>query len=137
MALRKATMVRQVEEAVRLIDPADPPITTFGVFLGRNPWVTSVLFDGVVCDSYLVTATARAVHVHDVEVLRHRPGRLVHTLGRPDAVQRIAGVRHHLLWSSFRFLLPGDTEPAPMNVRRVWRPELDRFTAVLAGTRQP
>ncbi|GAA2279721.1 hypothetical protein GCM10010430_77200 [Kitasatospora cystarginea] len=136
MTLRKATMVKRVEEAVRLIDPADPPIATFGVFPGRSPWVTCILLDGVVRDSYFVTVTARAVHVHDVAP-RYRPGGLVHSLSRDDAAQRIAGLRHRLLWSSFHFLLPGDTVPTPMNVRRVRRPELERFTAALAEPRQP
>ncbi|MCG6498382.1 hypothetical protein [Kitasatospora sp. A2-31] len=132
MAVRKAAMIKQVEQTVREMDPADPPLTVFGVFLDDSPWL-SCLGGGLDADTYFVTATARSVHFHRVSTrgLGQRPGGLVYSFDRDDAVRRMGEVRRRLLWSSFPFALPGHDAPTRMNVRRGWRREFSRFAAGL------
>ncbi|MEU6239351.1 hypothetical protein [Kitasatospora sp. NPDC047058] len=134
MAVRKAATIKQVEQTVREMDPTDPPLTVFGVFLDDSPWLSCLLGGGLDADTYFVTTTARSVHFHQVRPrgLGQRPGNLVYSFDRDDAARRIGEVRRQLLWSSFPFVLPGHDAPIRMHVRRGWRREFARFTTDLA-----
>ncbi|WP_395297589.1 hypothetical protein ACF9IK_32175 [Kitasatospora hibisci] len=132
MAVRKDATIKQVEQTVLEMDPTDPPLTVFGVFLDDSPWL-SCLGGGLDADTYFVTATARSVHFHQVKTrgIGQRPGDLVYSFDRDETARRMGTVRRRLLWSSFPFALPGHDEPTRMNVRLAWRKEFARFTADL------
>ncbi|GAA2827340.1 hypothetical protein RMN57_06240 [Kitasatospora sp. CM 4170] len=132
MAVRKAATIKQVEQTVLAMDPTDPALVVFGVFLDDSPWL-SCLGGGLDADTYFVTATARSVHFHQVRTrgVGQRPGGLVHSFDRDDTARRMGEVRRQLLWSSFPFALPGHDAPTRMHVRRAWWKEFARFTADL------
>ncbi|MFD8543789.1 hypothetical protein [Streptomyces sp. NPDC059649] len=132
MGLIKSTTVAQVAEAVGQSDPLARPVVTLGVGSGRHPFLSAMLSDGVGdSDSFFVTLTDRSVLFHEVQAARSRPGKLRYDIEREQVRTRIGEVRRGFLWSTFRFRFPGDTEATWLNVRRAWRPEMDRFLAAL------
>lgn len=135
MGFTKSTTMSQVAEAVRKSDPFARPLVTMGVGRGRHPFLSAMLSGGLGdSDDVFFTLTDRHVLIHEV-TSGNRPGKLRYDIEREQFRTRIGEVRRRPLWSIFRFRFPGDTEPAWLNVRRAWRPEMDRFLAALHGDR--
>ncbi|MFJ1709237.1 hypothetical protein [Kitasatospora sp. NPDC088346] len=121
-------------ETTRPADPTDRVVVTLTVAPGGTRWMSYLISGQSDPEGYVITVTERFMRIHRVTGLLYRPREPRHTISRPDAARRITGVRRGHPWSSFRFVLPGAAgEPTRLNVRRHWRPELDRFTAVLAA----
>ncbi|MER8185048.1 hypothetical protein [Kitasatospora sp. NPDC094015] len=133
MALRKSSTVEQVAEAVRRADPDDRPVVTLAVLPGPSPWRSALMSGQFDAEEYFFTLTEHTVLLHRIEFLRHRPGAPAYALPRSEAVRRFVPGQRRTLWSWFRFRLPGEPAPTRMNVRRAWRPELDRLADALAG----
>lgn len=132
MGLIKSTTVAQAAEAVRRSDPLARPVVTLGVGTGRHPFLHTMLSLGIADgDSFFVTLTDRSVLFHEVASAGYRPGKLRYDIEREQVRTRISEVRRRPLWSTFQFRFPGDAEAACLNVRRVWRPEMDRFLDAL------
>ncbi|GAB7028662.1 hypothetical protein AB0G35_23850 [Streptomyces sp. NPDC021749] len=132
MGLIKSTTVAQAAEAVRQSDPLARPVVTLGVGSGRHPFLSALLSGGIADnDSFLVTLTDRSVLFHEVASTGYRPGKLRYAIEREQVHGRIGEVRRRPLWTTFRFRFPVDTEAVWLNVRRAWRPEMDRFLDAL------
>ncbi|MFH8680810.1 hypothetical protein [Streptomyces lydicus] len=138
MGLIKSTTTTQVAEAVRQSDPLARPVVTLGVGSGRHPFLYTLLSGGIADgDSFFVTLTDRSVLFHEVASTGYRPGKLRYDVEHEEFRTRIGQVRRRPLWSTFRFRFPGNAEAVPLNVRRAWRPEMDRFLDALRGDRLP
>ncbi|MFG3113676.1 hypothetical protein ACGF4C_04720 [Streptomyces sp. NPDC048197] len=136
MGLVKSTTVAQVIEAVRQSDPLARPVVTLGVGSGRHPLLYTVLSGGIADnDSFFITLTDRSVLFHEVTSAGYRPGKLRYSVEHEQVRTRISDVRRRPLWSTFRFRFPGEAKPVWLNVRRGWRPEMDRFLDALHGDR--
>ncbi|BDM74438.1 hypothetical protein HEK616_79250 (plasmid) [Streptomyces nigrescens] len=136
MGLIKSTTLVQVTEAVRQSDPLAHPVVTLAVGSGRHPLLSTLLSCGIGDnDTFFVTLTDRSVLFHKVASTGYRPGKLRYDVEHEQVRTRIGEVRRRPLWSTFRFRFPGDTEAAWLNVRRAWRPEMDRFLDALHGDR--
>ncbi|WP_371495153.1 hypothetical protein OG871_07255 [Kitasatospora sp. NBC_00374] len=133
MALLKSTTVDQVAEAVRRADPTDRLVVTLAALPGGSPWTHALICGQFDIERYFLTLTERAVMVHDIKFLRHRPGRLLHRIPRAEAARGFTDLHRRMLWSYFRFHLPGEAQATRLNVRRAWRPELDRLAAALTA----
>ncbi|MGP8302229.1 hypothetical protein ACTPOK_30780 [Streptomyces inhibens] len=136
MGLTKSTTVGQVAEAVRQSDPLARPVVTLAVGSGRHPLLTTLLSLGIGdADSFFVTLTDRSVLFHEVASTSYRPGKLRYAIEREQVRTRIGEFHRRPLWSIFQFRFPGDAEATWLNVRRAWRPEMDRFLDALHGDR--
>ncbi|MFJ1705614.1 hypothetical protein [Kitasatospora sp. NPDC088346] len=135
MALRKSTIVKQAAEAVRRDDPADRLLVTLTALPGGSPWPHALVAGSFDAEQYFLTLTERSVLVHDIGFLNYRPRTLLHRIPRAEAADGFTDLRRRPLWSHFRLHLPGDAGPTRLNVRRAWRPELDRMAAALASER--
>ncbi|MEU9123876.1 hypothetical protein AB0C96_29110 [Streptomyces sp. NPDC048506] len=132
MGLIKSTTLAQVAEAVRQSDPLAHPVVTLAVGSGRHPLLSTLLSCGIADnDTFFVTLTDRSVLFHEVASTGYRPGKLRYDMEREQFHTRIDEVRRRPLWSTFRFRFPGETKTAWLNVRRAWRPEMDRFFEAL------
>ncbi|MFI0154318.1 hypothetical protein [Streptomyces lydicus] len=132
MGFIKSTTVTQVAEAVGQSDPLARPVVTLGVGSGRHPLLYTLLSAGIAdSDTFFVTLTDRSVLFHEVTSAGYRPGKLRYDVEHEQVRTRIGEVRRRFLWSTFRFRFPGDTEAVWLNVKRAWRPEMDRFLAAL------
>ncbi|MBL1090674.1 MULTISPECIES: hypothetical protein [Streptomyces] len=136
MGFTKSTTVAQVAEAVRQSDPPARPVVTLGVGSGRHPFLYALLSGGIADgDTFFVTLTDRSVLFHEVASAGSQPGKLRYDVGHEQVRRRIEQVRRRPLWSTFRFRFPGEAEAVWLNVRRAWRPEMDRFLDTLLGDR--
>ncbi|MFI6847828.1 hypothetical protein OG535_04510 [Kitasatospora sp. NBC_00085] len=131
MALRKSATVDQVTKAVARDLPTDRPVVTLGVLPGGNMYWPALIGGTFDDDRYFLTLTDRSLAFHDIEPIRFRPRRLVHVVPRAEASQRFGLIRLGVLWNRFGFVLPGDSAPTRMNVRRAWKTELDRLVTEL------
>jgi hypothetical protein len=136
VAIRKSTMQEQVAEAIKQIAPDDRPVVTIHTITGPSPWLMSQL--GVLgqffVKYYFITVTDQAVVFHKASRMSNRPKELAFAIPRAEGAKLITDVRRRTLWSSFHFLIPGDTKPTRINVQRYWRKELDELVAALSTT---
>jgi hypothetical protein len=133
MPWRKSTVVQQVRDHLQEARPGDRPLVTLGVFAGGSPWWgwEALLSGGAVEDNHYLTLTEEALLVHEITTEHAQPGELRYEIAKCQAPDHIADVRRRILWSSFRFRLPGEAKSTRMNVRRVWRTEMDHFLLLL------
>ncbi|MET8453693.1 hypothetical protein [Streptomyces sp. NPDC005209] len=106
---------------------------------GGNPWWgwDALLSGGVIHDSHYITLTEETVLVHEISPGTALPGELRYEIAKSQAQEHITEVRRRTFWSSFRFRLPGDEKATRMNVRRVWRTDLDQFLGLLGTGQTP
>ncbi len=135
MAIRKSTMQEQVAAAIAAIEPNDRPVTTFHTVTGPSPWLTQQfgLIGQLFVKYYFVTLTQRVVVIHRASRVSNRPLELLHVIPLDQARASISDVRRNTLWSSLRFLIPGEPQPTRLNIHRYWRTEMDAFTGGLLG----
>lgn len=135
MAIRKSTMQEQVAQAIREIEPTDRPVVTFHTITGPSPWLMNELglIGQLFVKYYFVTLTEQVVVVHRASRVSNRPKELVHVIPLAEARDKVTDVNRNTLWSSLRFLFPGDEKPTRLNINRYWRSELDQFVPGLRG----
>ena len=138
MAIRKATIKEQVAQAIARANPGDRPHVTIATVTGPSPWLTSAL--GLVgqflVKFYFVTVTDQAVVFHRYNRFTQQPQEVAYAIPRDQVQQLLGDVQRNPLWSSFRFLLPGEMQPTRVNVHRIWRDEMDQLIALIAGAPQ-
>lgn len=139
MAIKKATIQRQVAEALAQANPTDRPIVTIQAVAGPSVWLMSML--GIIGQAFLtyyfITLTEQSVVVHKASRMSNRPQEIAFALPPAQVGAMIGDVRRNTIWSSFRVLLPGQTQPTRMNVHRIWRGEMDHLLGLLTGQQTP
>ncbi|GGO90189.1 hypothetical protein [Wenjunlia tyrosinilytica] len=130
MALRKSTILAQVAEKVLEAEPGSAPVVTVSVAVGSKPWVRALMWD-LDNDTYFITLTERLVLFHEINAMNYRAQKLKYAIPRAQAALSLSRVRRGFLFSSFHLLLPGEPHATRMDVRRAWRPDMDRFVAAL------
>lgn len=138
MAMRKATIKEQVAQAIALANPSDRPHVTIATVTGPSPWLTNALglIGQLLVKFYFVTVTDQAVVLHRYNRFTQRPQEVAYAIPRDQAQQLLGDVQRNPLWSSFRFLLPGEMQPTRLNVHRIWRDEMDQVIAMVTGAPQ-
>ncbi|MEU0938201.1 hypothetical protein [Embleya sp. NPDC005971] len=150
MAVRKATMQRQVAEAVAAANPGDQPLATMFVVRGPNPMLFA-LFGGIgaligasMSDYYFFTVTQQGVMFHRASALSSRPKEVAYALTHAQAGALLSELKINTTWSRMHFWFPGRDRPAKLNFPRPWRAEgewifrflIDAYTAS-GGQQQP
>ncbi|MEW1865063.1 hypothetical protein OG896_25220 [Streptomyces sp. NBC_00669] len=135
MAIRKSTMQEQVAQAIAEINPGDRPIATIHVQTGPSPWLIAAIgaMGTLFVKYYFVTVTEQAVVFHKASRMSARPKELVAAIPRQEAARLISEVHRNTMWSSLKFLLPGQEKPTRLNVARYWRNELDQWVPAATG----
>ncbi|MFE5329487.1 hypothetical protein ACFRCG_24170 [Embleya sp. NPDC056575] len=129
MAMRKATMQRQVAEVVAAAVPGDEPLCTMFVVRGPNPMLFA-LFGGIgaligasMSDYYFFTVTRQGVLFHRASSLSSRPKEVAYALTHAQAGALLSGLETKTTWSRMFFHFPGKDKPAKLNFPRPWRTE--------------
>lgn len=135
MAIRKATIKEQVAQAIAQVNPGDRPHVTIATVTGPSPWLTNSLglIGQLLVKFYFVTVTDQAVVFHRFNRFTQRPKEVAYAIPRDQAQPLLGEVQRNPLWSSFRFLLPGEPVPTRLNVHRIWRDEMDQLIAMVTG----
>ncbi|MCM2579034.1 hypothetical protein [Streptomyces meridianus] len=135
MAIRKATIKEHVAQAIAQANPGDRPHVTIATVTGPSPWLTNAmgLVGQLLVKFYFVTVTDQAVVLHRYNRFTQRPQEVAYAIPRDQAPQLMGDVQRNPLWSSFRFLLPGEMQPTRMNVHRIWRDEMDQVIGMITG----
>ncbi|MFI8852289.1 hypothetical protein ACIGW3_19180 [Streptomyces sp. NPDC053499] len=136
MAFRKATMKKQVAEAIAQQAPGDRPLVSVGAVAGPTPWL-SVGFLGLIgqflIKYYFITVTEQALLVQRMSRFSQRPKEIVHAIPRDQARSVFGEIQLNPLWSFYYMALPGEAKPVRINVHRMWRNELEELLAVVGG----
>ncbi|MBQ1124813.1 hypothetical protein [Streptomyces sp. B15] len=136
MAFRKATMKKQVAEAIAQQAPGDRPLVSVGAVAGPTPWL-SVGFLGLIgqflIKYYFITVTEQALLVQRMSRFSQRPKEIVHAIPRDQARSLFGEIQLNPLWSFYHMALPGEAKPVRINVHRMWRNELEELLAVVGG----
>jgi hypothetical protein len=137
MAVRKATMKKQLTEAVSQANPGDRVHGTMVAVTGPSPWLIGLLglVGQLIIKYYFVTVTDQAVLFHRLNRYTGRPRELAHAFPR-TRFPGVSDVQLNPLWSWFRIVLPGESGPTRMNVARQWKPELEQLLPLLGGAPQ-
>jgi hypothetical protein len=129
MAVRKATMQRQIAEAVTAANPGDQPLATMFVVRGPNPMFFA-LFGGIgaligasMSDYYFFTVTQQGVMFHKASALSSRPKEVAYALTHAQAGALLSDLKINATWSRMHFWFPGKDRPAKLNFPRPWRAE--------------
>ncbi|MGI5351626.1 hypothetical protein ACQEU8_26110 [Streptomyces sp. CA-250714] len=136
MAFRKATMKKQVAEAIAQQAPGDRPLVSVATVAGPNPWL-SVGFLGLIgqflIKYYFITVTEQALLVQRMSRFSQRPKEIVHAIPRDQAPSLFGEIQLNPLWSFYHMSLPGEAKPVRINIHRMWRNELEELLAVVGG----
>lgn len=136
MALRKATMKKQVAEAIAQQAPGDRPLVSVMTVTGPTPWV-SVGILGLIgqflVKYFFITATEQALLFHRMGRFTQRPKEIVHAIPRAQAQTLFGEIQLNPLWSFFHMTLPGDSKTTRVNVHRMWRNELEQLIGAVSG----
>lgn len=136
MAFRKATMKKQVAEALAEQVPGDRQLVSVMSVAGPTPWL-SVGFLGLIgqflIKYYFITVTDQALLLHRMHRITQRPKEIVHAIPRDQARALFGEIQLNPLWSVFHIALPGETKPVRVNVHRMWRNELEELLAIVGG----
>lgn len=140
MAFRKATMKKQVAEAIAQQAPGDRPLVSVGAVAGPTPWL-SVGILGLVgqflIKYYFITVTEQALLFHKMSRFSQRPKEIVHAIPRDQARALFGEIQLNPLWSFSYMALPGESSQVRINVHRMWRNELEELLAVVNGAPLP
>ncbi|UNS96406.1 hypothetical protein MMF93_07730 [Streptomyces tubbatahanensis] len=140
MAFRKATMKKQVAEAIAQQAPGDQPLVSVGTVAGPTPWL-SVGFLGLIgqflIKYYFITVTEQALLFHRMSRFSQRPKEIVHAIPREQAHTLFGEIQLNPLWSFYYMALPGEAKQVRINVHRMWRNELEQLLALVNGAAGP
>lgn len=139
MAFRKATMKKQVAEALAQQAPGDRPLVSVMAVAGPTPWLSVGLLGLVgqfLIKYYFITATEQGLVLHRIHRITQRPKEIVHAIPRDQARGLFGETQLNPLWSVFHLALPGESKPVRMNIHRLWRNELEELLAVVSGAPQ-
>ncbi|NSC21043.1 hypothetical protein FM076_07390 [Streptomyces albus subsp. chlorinus] len=140
MAFRKATMKKQVAEAIAQQAPGDRPLVSVGAVAGPTPWL-SVGFLGLIgqflIKYYFITVTEQALLFHKMSRFSQRPKEIVHAIPRDQARALFGEIQLNPLWSFYYMTLPGESSRVRINVHRMWRNELEQLLAIVGGAPGP
>jgi hypothetical protein len=140
MAMRKATVKKQVEEAFAQQAPGERPLVTLAAITGPTPWLSSIGIIGLIVQFmmkfYLISVTEQGLVLHRMGRFSQRPKEIAYAIPRAQAQGLFGEVQLNPLWSVFRLSLPGEAKPVRVNVQRLWRNELEQLVSMLGGAAQ-
>ncbi|GAA2629201.1 hypothetical protein [Streptomyces axinellae] len=140
MAFRKATMKKQVAEAIAQQAPGDRPLVSVMTVSGPNPWLSVGLLGLIgqfLVKYYFITVTDQALLLHRMARFSQKPKEIVYAIPRVQAPPLFGEVQLNPLWSFFSMSLPDSAKPVRINVHRMWRKELEELLAIVGGAPGP